>query len=71
MIEIRIYLDDKEYGIRSWPAVPRVGDHIAIAVKPAGKIATAKVTGVLWGITEASRQVGGDCVVGVDCTLSD
>lgn len=29
-IELAIYIDNKEYAMRVWPAVPRVGDEIMV-----------------------------------------
>lgn len=46
VIDIQIFLDGKMYAARMWPAVPRVGDDIGLALKD-GEI-VAKVKRVVW-----------------------
>lgn len=67
MIRIAIYLGTKEHGARNWPAVPRIGEKIA--VKVGDKVQQLKVSDVIWGITEESRTgFRGECEVAVVCS---
>jgi len=69
-IEIAIYIDDQEYAMRVWPAVPRVGDEIMVRrVEPRNEThnmvnrprvldehAIAVVETVCWGTSDKSRD---------------
>lgn len=47
--EIWMILDGKDYGVRHWSFVPRVGDHVMF--HPKDGAFKAKVTAVVWGIS--------------------
>lgn len=69
-IELAIYIDNREYAMRVWPAVPRVGEEIMLRRMapddqqpgfPAPKIvqdehAIAIVDAVCWGTSDKSRE---------------
>jgi hypothetical protein len=67
-IELAIYIDNKQYAMRVWPAVPRVGDEVMVRRMadeqppfPAPKVvqdehAIAIVDAVCWGTSDASRE---------------
>lgn len=69
-IEISIYIENKEYAMRVWPAVPRVGDEVmvrrieektqahGIVNRPQviNEHAIAIVETVCWGTSDVSRD---------------
>lgn len=52
LIDIDIYLDGYLYGTRYWPAVPRVGDLIALRLN--GGELEAEVSSVVWSETQGA-----------------
>lgn len=65
MIEIDVYIEHVQHGVRHWPAVPRVGETMIVTLDE--HVHYLKVVEVQWGITPQSRRVPGDCVVAVFC----
>jgi hypothetical protein len=50
---IHVVLDGKDYGMRHWVAVPRVGDHVMLQESKSEKVFfTALVTRITWGVAE-------------------
>lgn len=63
MINIRFHGPKDAYlGSVRWPAVPRIGDSVAIG--KTGEVQIRKVVDVLWGTTPPSRN-GESCEVDV------
>jgi uncharacterized protein YebE (UPF0316 family) len=69
-IELSIYIDNQAYGMRIWPAVPRVGDEIMVCrmeprtdehsifnrPKVIDEHAIAIVETACWGTSDRSRE---------------
>lgn len=65
LLEIYIILNGKDYGMRRWSAVPRIGDHLTIG--DPGYTTVVKVVDVAWGVTPASRRGDTDAAVNLYC----
>lgn len=61
-VNIRFWLDEKEFGARTWPQVPRVGDEVMLGPFIKGKIRQAyRVLRVCWGV-EGENEFLTQCV---------
>lgn len=60
-IEVSIYIDNREYAMRTWPAVPRVGEEVMVRRVEDKKVidehAIAIVDAVCWGTSSGSREI--------------
>lgn len=68
LIRIALYLDEKEHGVRYWPAVPRIGETMMVEI--GDDVHRRIVLDVVWGISKESRKPGcidGQCEVAVIC----
>jgi len=54
-IEIALYIDNEQYGLRFWPVVPRAGDEILVDRK--GVAVPALIKRVVWGTSDKSRKI--------------
>ena len=52
LVDIVFYLDQKMFGARLWPKVPRVGDEIMLGPKDdiTGQKTAYKIMRVIWGV---------------------
>lgn len=63
LINIDLYVNDRPFGMRKWPAVPRIGESVFVEVR--GDLHVFPVIEVRWGTTEISRKNNGCCDVTV------
>lgn len=73
-LEISIYIAGKEYAMRVWPAIPRVGDEIMVRrIDPISKAVLDEngivvVKDVCWGTSKLSRESPwSECRVSLFC----
>jgi hypothetical protein len=75
LVEISIYIGDREYGVRYWPAVPRAGDDVVLRRVEDGKVfgdGVVTVETVCWGTSKESRQgLDGELRVSLLCNWRD
>jgi len=62
---LHIVLNGKDFGMRRWSAVPRIGDKLVIG--NAGDTTAVKVIDIVWGVTPASRRGETDAEIDVVC----
>ena len=68
LVRIAVHIGAVEYGVRYWPAVPRIGEKMMVSVR--GEVVQLVVSDVVWGISKESRlpaTIDGTCEVAVVC----
>jgi len=68
LVRIAVYIGTVEHGARYWPAVPRIGEKMMVAIKD--EVVELVVNDVVWGISKESRKpasIDGTCEVAVIC----
>lgn len=68
-ITLNIVISGKTYGIRYWPAVPRIGEVIVLRdpEREQGKLYPANVVSVIWGLFDDDKTHGDlECEIEVE-----